>query len=68
MEVYRIIYTTESFCSITTAIERKACNCLLLKVNQIGSVSESIEAYVKLSSNDVVCIPLYCTRSHDFLQ
>jgi enolase len=29
---------------IQTAIDRKACNCLLLKVNQIGSVSESIEA------------------------
>lgn len=29
---------------IQTAVERKACNCLLLKVNQIGSVTESIEA------------------------
>jgi len=29
---------------IQTAIEKKACNSLLLKVNQIGSVSESIEA------------------------
>jgi len=29
---------------IKTAIEKKACNCLLLKVNQIGSVTESIEA------------------------
>ena len=29
---------------IQTAIERKACNALLLKVNQIGSVTESIEA------------------------
>merc|ERR1719320_1742689 len=27
-----------------TAIEKKACNALLLKVNQIGSVSEAIEA------------------------
>ena len=27
-----------------TAIEKKACNGLLLKVNQIGSVTESIEA------------------------
>lgn len=26
------------------AIEKKACNALLLKVNQIGSVTESIEA------------------------
>jgi enolase len=29
---------------INTAVEKKACNCLLLKVNQIGSVTESIEA------------------------
>jgi enolase len=29
---------------IRTAIDRKACDCLLLKVNQIGSVTESIEA------------------------
>lgn len=29
---------------IQTAVEKKACNCLLLKVNQIGSVTESIEA------------------------
>lgn len=29
---------------IKTAIERKACNALLLKVNQIGSVTESIAA------------------------
>jgi enolase len=29
---------------IHEAIEKKACNCLLLKVNQIGTVTESIEA------------------------
>jgi len=29
---------------ITTGIEKKACNALLLKVNQIGSVTESIQA------------------------
>lgn len=29
---------------VAIAIERKACNALLLKVNQIGSVTESIEA------------------------
>jgi enolase len=29
---------------IHTAIEKKACNCLLLKVNQIGSVTESIDS------------------------
>ena len=33
---------------IKTAIEKKACNGLLLKVNQIGTVSESIQAYVHL--------------------
>jgi len=32
---------------IETAQSKKACNALLLKVNQIGSVSESIDA-VKL--------------------
>merc|ERR1719187_256263 len=30
---------------IMTAIEKKACNGLLLKVNQIGSVTESIKAH-----------------------
>jgi len=29
---------------IETAVEKKACNCLLLKVNQIGSVTEAINA------------------------
>ena len=29
---------------IQQAVEKKACNCLLLKVNQIGSVTESIKA------------------------
>jgi enolase len=29
---------------IQMAVEKKACNCLLLKVNQIGSVTESIKA------------------------
>ncbi|CAM9099144.1 unnamed protein product [Lampetra planeri] len=29
---------------IQQAVEKKACNCLLLKVNQIGSVTESIRA------------------------
>ena len=33
---------------VQKAIDMKACNALLLKVNQIGSVTESIEA-VKLS-------------------
>jgi len=29
---------------IQAAVDKKACNCLLLKVNQIGSVTESIKA------------------------
>jgi len=29
---------------VQEAIDKKACNCLLLKVNQIGSVTESIRA------------------------
>lgn len=36
---------------IQTAIDRKACNALLLKVNQIGTVTESIDA-VKLSKRN----------------
>eukprot|EP00980_Cylindrotheca_fusiformis_P013248 scaffold3373_cov137-Cylindrotheca_fusiformis.AAC.8 len=36
---------------IQEAIETKAANCLLLKVNQIGSISESIDA-VKLSKQN----------------
>ncbi|VDO26810.1 unnamed protein product [Haemonchus placei] len=36
---------------IRLAIDKKSCNCLLLKVNQIGSVTESIEA-AKLSRSN----------------
>lgn len=36
---------------IKTAIEKKACNGLLLKVNQIGTISESIESS-KLAQSD----------------
>jgi enolase len=36
---------------IKMAVEKKACNCLLLKVNQIGSVTESIQA-CKLSRDN----------------
>ncbi|KAF0024164.1 hypothetical protein F2P81_022966 [Scophthalmus maximus] len=32
---------------IEKAAEERACNCLLLKVNQIGSVTEAIQAYIK---------------------
>lgn len=31
---------------IGKAVEEKACNCLLLKVNQIGTVTESLRAWV----------------------
>lgn len=36
---------------IQTAIEKKSCNALLLKVNQIGSLTESIEAAEKSIEN-----------------
>lgn len=35
---------------VKTAIEQKACNALLLKVNQIGTITESIEA-VRMSKD-----------------
>jgi len=36
---------------IKTAIEKKACNGLLLKINQIGTISESIQA-AQLAQSD----------------
>uniref|UniRef100_A0A1B0AJN7 Enolase n=1 Tax=Glossina pallidipes TaxID=7398 RepID=A0A1B0AJN7_GLOPL len=36
---------------IQTAVEKKACNCLLLKVNQIGTVTESIKAHLLAREN-----------------
>jgi len=36
---------------IQTAVEKKACNCLLLKVNQIGSVTEAIKAHNLAKAN-----------------
>lgn len=36
---------------IATAVDKKACNCLLLKVNQIGSVTEAIQAHLAAKSN-----------------
>lgn len=36
---------------VQIGIEKKLCNALLLKVNQIGSVSESIEAYQLAKKN-----------------
>lgn len=36
---------------IATAVEKKSCNCLLLKVNQIGTVTESINAHLLAKKN-----------------
>ncbi|KAL0268231.1 UNVERIFIED_CONTAM: hypothetical protein PYX00_010259 [Menopon gallinae] len=36
---------------IQQAVEKKACNCLLLKVNQIGTVTESIKAHLLAKAN-----------------
>jgi len=36
---------------IQMAVDQKACNCLLLKVNQIGSVTESIRAHLLAKKN-----------------
>ncbi|CAH1404419.1 unnamed protein product [Nezara viridula] len=36
---------------IYTAVEKKACNCLLLKVNQIGSITEAIDAHNLAKAN-----------------
>uniref|UniRef100_A0A8C3DZ07 phosphopyruvate hydratase n=12 Tax=Passeriformes TaxID=9126 RepID=A0A8C3DZ07_CORMO len=36
---------------IAKAVDEKACNCLLLKVNQIGSVTESLQACKLAQSN-----------------
>lgn len=36
---------------IRTAIEKKACNALLLKVNQIGTLTESIESVLLSQKN-----------------
>ena len=33
------------------AVDKKACNSLLLKVNQIGTVSESIKAHNLAKAN-----------------
>ena len=33
---------------ISTAVEKKACNGLLLKVNQIGSVTEAIKVLISI--------------------
>jgi len=38
---------------LKVSLEKKACNALLLKVNQIGSVSEAIEACKKAQDNNM---------------
>lgn len=38
-------------CRINKAIEKKACNALLLKLNQIGSISEAIKACLLAQKN-----------------
>jgi enolase len=41
---------------VQMGIEKKLCNALLLKVNQIGSVTESIEAYQLAKKNGWGCM------------
>lgn len=36
---------------IETAKEKDACNSLLLKINQIGTITESLEAYALITFN-----------------
>lgn len=36
---------------IATGIQKKSCTALLLKVNQIGTVTESIQAYEQSKDN-----------------
>merc|ERR1712121_263148 len=43
--------TVTNLSRIQTAIDKKSCNCLLLKVNQIGSVTESINAHNLAKAN-----------------
>lgn len=45
---------------IAQAVEKKACNCLLLKVNQIGSVTESIQACVPPGPGHTTAYSLPC--------
>lgn len=36
---------------IEQAVKKKCCNCLLLKVNQVGTITESIKAHLMARSN-----------------
>jgi enolase len=49
--------TVTNVTRVQTAIDKKACNALLLKVNQIGSITESIDAVKLCKKNDwgVMC-------------
>ncbi len=44
---------------IDLALERRACNALLLKVNQIGSITEAIIACQKAHANGWGVDPLF---------
>ncbi len=48
---------------IEKAAEERACNCLLLKVNQIGSVTEAIQAYVCFIS-----VLIFLTNNKNYVQ
>ena len=48
--------------TVQKAIEKKACNALLLKVNQVGSITESIEA-VRISKVTLPCLICCSFRS-----
>uniref|UniRef100_A0A8C0JIG2 phosphopyruvate hydratase n=1 Tax=Canis lupus dingo TaxID=286419 RepID=A0A8C0JIG2_CANLU len=47
---------------ISEAVGEKSCNCLLLKVNQIGSVTESLEACKLAQSNGWGVMVSHCSR------
>ena len=44
LHLFRDDLTVTNVKRIQIAIEKSACDCLLLKVNQIGSVTEAIQA------------------------
>ena len=47
---------------IQMAVDKKACNCLLLKVNQIGSVTESIAAHNLAKSNGQLSLQMLSSQ------
>uniref|UniRef100_A0A8V0Z0S7 phosphopyruvate hydratase n=1 Tax=Gallus gallus TaxID=9031 RepID=A0A8V0Z0S7_CHICK len=48
---YPVVSIEDPFDQDDWAVEEKSCNCLLLKVNQIGSVTESLQACKLAQSN-----------------